>query len=159
MKRALLGAVLLLGCGPPPSDCVHDCGIRFVGEISEDQCQLFKNRVDSGFDSFEKNVHDDPPFVWTAARICKSVSHVTVRVHPLSDGKSWYSEQHGFPVAGITYCETQAIFVANQDWGTNALVHEMAHIYECSMGGYNTTGAHPRWNERGVYAAIGASQF
>ncbi len=128
--------------------------------MNDEQCEAFKRRVDSGGNAFATYVQDDPPFEWPAARVCKAINGVVVQVHPLSDGKGWKDPSFpGSELAGLSYCSAKLIYVANQDWGTNALVHEMAHIYECSMGGYNTTGSHPRWNERKIYYAIGASQF
>lgn len=85
---------------------------------------------------------------WT----CSTLNDFLVRVHPESDGSGF--EQNGQIVLGYTDCKNREIVVANEDWRTNALTHELGHVIEGCLGPPIVPVWHYGWEIRRINAAV-----
>jgi hypothetical protein len=117
-------------------------------------CDAFKTAVDRSLTALAKYADNG---TWDAKDLCRNYQLTDVRIHPLSDGDSWYDPANGYRVAGLTYYQGNTIYLANEDWHSNALTHELAHLYECRWDACHTTASHPQWEERGIYKAESAA--
>lgn len=141
MQRFLLAALVLLtaGCLPPRAEQQTRCG-TWTNEPLE-PLQAAEDRL---LAAFSPHVGD----------VCPKLDSWYLRVNPASDGSGWYSERHGFRVAGLTWCEYATIDVANWDFEWNAYAHEVIHLLDC---GGPPNAQHEGWDEW-QWAAIARAQ-
>ncbi len=149
LVRLALPALLVLlklACAPPPRTdvtCETSCGLRGVGVAD---CDGLERQEWRARDAYARHVDG-----WSWRWSCRRLEGWAVYVHASEDGAPvWYSPRHGQAIGGQTFCGLSAIEVASEDWGRNALAHELGHALELCAD-----PEHERWGEKGMFAAIG----
>lgn len=153
MRTRLLSAILLSGIGCRPPDCVTPCGIP-VFEAVSGQCAGMPEAENRGL----RALAAVPEFA--GRDLCKDVGKVSSLTILSADDPS-SSRRAGQTVCGIydftmtTFIEIHGAWVDGDDFRRSALTHEFAHAILIAKNGCDySEETHPRWEDRGIMAAI-----
>jgi hypothetical protein len=132
----LLGA--LSSCLPfrVPS-CRTGCGMGAY--VDEKACQELSEAEAEGVEAF----------AYLDEGLCDRLSEWTL--YTVTHETSWV-DSWGRTVAGLTYCDLQAVEVAGTNWTRNAYWHELAHLAQCPT----EDGAHRTWEGLEIWSHLEA---
>lgn len=154
----------------PPPDCEAH-GIPVYGlDAPVTDCEAFSLAADIAVDMLGHKISDrrftprhidevfNPAFESEEPRDAGQWA-VAVRQPGVKGVGAWYSEQHGYEIAGLTYCPEHRIVIGTDDWSSNAFTHELAHaIQNCDDMGQDDNDRHEHWIENGLFLTTYESQ-
>lgn len=173
MARALLLALTLVGCTPPPpasleieinfsfldagtpkplyrnnlSGCETPCGLLAPASINCEELAKIEREALLAYATHAKLKVTD---------MCPVLRNWIVVTSPTADSSgAWRSKTNG-NVLGLCSCDERKLIIVGTDkWYQSALVHEMGHVFDYFVVG-DKNPKHPGWKKRGYCKAINA---
>lgn len=161
MTRLLFPLLLLASCAAgrhnlssQPNDgpaCMTPCGLI----AKPKSCKALKAAELKILAAYAENVPE-----WTADEMCAAMKGWVLIVHKMKPKDEACRALYPYPdvwtfgnlcITGYTHWQIKVVEIGNEDWGHNALAHELGHVFSVSTG---VGLGHCDWEARGIKAAL-----